>query len=222
MLGPPAMGSSSCARQNDAVGFAQRIVSAETRIDRADLLNEDVTVSSERLRSATRRLAALPLALVEADRLELWSIGWALGELAAGTVAVPRLVIIEDVDQLTSCDSDPSRLGECGRSLGELSRSLGVAIVVTTAAHVPEVGRSDRRPRRQDAAGWEQMAPYLRSAWLVYRDEMHDEESPDRGIGELILSWHSNGPTGTVRLAHLPHIGTWGNLRRGPGSPPRD
>ena len=52
---------------------------------------------------------------------------------------------------------------------------------------------------------------------FIYRDEVYDEDSPDRGIAELIISKHRNGATGTVKLAFLNHLTKFANLARGTG-----
>ncbi|MBC1240996.1 hypothetical protein H6G94_32540 [Nostoc punctiforme FACHB-252] len=35
---------------------------------------------------------------------------------------------------------------------------------------------------------------------MVYREEMHNPDTPERGIAELIVRKQRNGPTGTVKL----------------------
>ncbi len=52
---------------------------------------------------------------------------------------------------------------------------------------------------------------------FIYRDEVYNEDSPDRGIAELIVSKHRNGRTGVVRLAFLGHVTKFANLARGGG-----
>jgi replicative DNA helicase len=60
---------------------------------------------------------------------------------------------------------------------------------------------------------------------FIYRDEVYNEDSPDRGIAELIISKHRNGSTGVVKLAFLGHVTKFANLARGgmgggPDGPP--
>jgi replicative DNA helicase len=49
---------------------------------------------------------------------------------------------------------------------------------------------------------------------FIYRDEVYNPESPDMGTAEIIVAKHRNGPTGTVRLAFLPHYTRFANMAR--------
>ncbi len=50
---------------------------------------------------------------------------------------------------------------------------------------------------------------------FIYRDEVYNAESPDRGTAEILVSKHRNGPTGMVRLAFLDHYTRFANMARG-------
>ena len=50
---------------------------------------------------------------------------------------------------------------------------------------------------------------------FLYRDEVYNEDSPDRGTAEVIVAKHRNGPVGKVRLAWLDHYTKFANMARG-------
>ncbi|HNE27105.1 MAG TPA: DnaB-like helicase C-terminal domain-containing protein, partial [Pseudomonadales bacterium] len=48
---------------------------------------------------------------------------------------------------------------------------------------------------------------------FIYRDEVyHKEDSPDKGIAEIIIGKQRNGPIGTVKLAFQKHFTRFDNL----------
>jgi replicative DNA helicase len=49
---------------------------------------------------------------------------------------------------------------------------------------------------------------------FIYRDELYNPDSADRGTAEIILSKHRNGPTGKTQLAFLDHYTRFANMAR--------
>ncbi|HVA09783.1 MAG TPA: DnaB-like helicase C-terminal domain-containing protein, partial [Acidimicrobiales bacterium] len=49
---------------------------------------------------------------------------------------------------------------------------------------------------------------------FLYRDEMYNPESADRGTAEVIVAKHRNGPTGKLQLAFLDHHTRFANMAR--------
>jgi replicative DNA helicase len=49
---------------------------------------------------------------------------------------------------------------------------------------------------------------------FLYRDEVYNPESDQRGSAEVIVSKHRNGPTGVTRLAFLDHFVKFANMAR--------
>jgi replicative DNA helicase len=49
---------------------------------------------------------------------------------------------------------------------------------------------------------------------MLYRDEYYSPDTPDRGIAEVIVAKHRNGPTGTVKLLFDPQYTKFKNLAR--------
>ncbi|CDM95108.1 MAG: replicative DNA helicase [Limnospira sp. PMC 1291.21] len=50
---------------------------------------------------------------------------------------------------------------------------------------------------------------------MLYRDDYYNPDSPDRGLTEIIITKHRNGPTGTIKLLFDPQYTTFRNLARG-------
>jgi replicative DNA helicase len=49
---------------------------------------------------------------------------------------------------------------------------------------------------------------------FVYRDEVYNQETTERGTAEIIVAKHRNGPTGTCRLAFLDYCTLFANMAR--------
>jgi replicative DNA helicase len=49
---------------------------------------------------------------------------------------------------------------------------------------------------------------------MLYRDEYYNSDSPDRGLAEVIVAKHRNGPTGTIKLLFDPQFTKFKNLAR--------
>ena len=49
---------------------------------------------------------------------------------------------------------------------------------------------------------------------FLYRDELYNAESADRGSAEVIVAKHRNGPTGKMQLAFLDHYTRFANMAR--------
>lgn len=47
---------------------------------------------------------------------------------------------------------------------------------------------------------------------MLYRDEYYNPDSVDRGLAEVIITKHRNGPVGTVKLLFEPQFTRFRNL----------
>jgi replicative DNA helicase len=56
--------------------------------------------------------------------------------------------------------------------------------------------------------------------FFIYRDEVYNEDSPDKGIAEIIIGKQRNGPIGTIKLTFLGRHTRFENFTGGPGYVP--
>ena len=133
------------------------------------------------------------------------------------------LVIVDYLQLMQShrrVDNRQQEVAEISRGLKMLAKELDAPVIALSQLSRQPESRTDKRPMLADLRESGSTEQHADIVAFIYRDEVYDEDSPDRGIAELIISKHRNGATGVVKLAFLDHLTTFANLARTPAGSP--
>lgn len=125
------------------------------------------------------------------------------------------LLIVDYAQLLTGEERRESRVQELSamtRALKALSKDLDVPVLALSQLSREVEKRENKRPVLSDlreSGSFEQDADLV---MFIYRDEVYNRESSEKGVAEIIVSKQRQGPPGTVKLAWIGHETRFANL----------
>lgn len=219
----PSLGKTSLALNiaaNAALKYGATVGIFSVEMSKAQLaqrlLSTESAVDSSRLRSGQ---------LNEADRRKLSHALGVLGEAAIyidDTPAIPivelrskarrlhadtplDLLIVDYLQLVTGSGSDNrvQEISEISRSLKALARELQVPVLALSQLSRAVEQRSPKIPLLSDLRESGSIEQDADLVLFIYREEVYNRDTDKRGIAELHIGKHRNGPTGQINLLFM-------------------
>ncbi len=198
-----------------ATQLALRMVCSVGRLDQQRLRTGRLVDDDwPRLTAAIQKMQDAQLFIDETPALSALELRARARRLArqCGTLG---LVIIDYLQLMAGSGGGENRateISEISRSLKGLAKELGCPVIALSQLNRSLEQRPNKRPVMSDlreSGAIEQDADVI---LFIYRDEVYNPDSPDKGSAEIIIGKQRNGPIGTVRLTFVGHYTKFENF----------
>jgi replicative DNA helicase len=159
------------------------------------------------LADAAARIARAPLFIDDTAALEMLDLRARAMRLQAEHDI--KLIVVDYLQLMRARGKFASREAEVGslsRALKALSKEMSIPVIALAQLSREPDKRADHRPVLADLRESGSLEQDADIVIFLYRDEVYDKESPDRGMAEVIVAKNRNGPIGDFKLAFLGHI----------------
>jgi replicative DNA helicase len=196
--------------------LALRLLASEAGIESNRLRSGRLTQNElEPLSVALGTLSSLPLFIDDTANITVMQMRSQVRRLQTEQKGKLGLVLIDYLQLMEGSGSDNrvQELSKITRSLKGLAREVNAPVIALSQLSRAVESRTNKRPMMSDlreSGSIEQDADLI---IMLYRDEYYNPDSIDRGIAEVIITKHRNGPTGTRKLLFQPEFTRFLNMQ---------
>ncbi|AOV17817.1 replicative DNA helicase [Acidihalobacter aeolianus] len=210
-----------------AAGLADRMIAAASGLPLSHIrdprkLDGGGEAAWAQLTAGVARLSAMEgeLSLDDRPALTIPQIRESLRGMRASMGGLDLVVV--DYLQLVVSEGEnrTQEVSKISRGLKAIAKDFDVPMVALSQLNRGLEQRTDKRPTLGDLRESGQIEQDADLIAFIYRDEVYNEDSPDKGTAEIIIAKQRNGATGTVRLAFLGETCSFKPLARDWKRPP--
>lgn len=178
------------------------------------LISTHASIASNIIRSGKLKdedWEGLTMALGKLDSMNLYvdDTSYTMSAIASKSRSIKRKhglsVVVVDYLQLLSGSGETrdERIGNISRGLKALAKELDVPILALSQLNRGLESRSDKRPIMSDLRESGAIEQDADTIIFIYRDEVYNQDSHDKGTAELIVGKQRRGSTGRVRVTFI-------------------
>ncbi|HWU34761.1 MAG TPA: replicative DNA helicase [Methylovorus sp.] len=191
-----------------ATQLAARMIGSVGRLDQHRMRNGNLEDEDwVRLTTALGKLNDAPVFIDEGAGLSSFEVRARARRLHRQTGKL-GLIVVDYLQLMTGAagrqsENRATEISEISRSLKALAKELDVPVVALSQLNRGLEQRTDKRPVMSDlreSGAIEQDADLI---LFIYRDEVYNPDSQDKGTAEIIIAKQRNGPIGRVRLTFM-------------------
>ncbi|MBI2057495.1 MAG: replicative DNA helicase [Candidatus Yanofskybacteria bacterium] len=197
-----------------------RMIAAEANINlwklrTGKLSSEGDGNDFEKIASALDRLAQAPIYIDDIPSptiLQMRAMARRLqAEHGLGMLVIDYLQLIRPT---RATDSEVQQITEISRNLKALAKELSIPILAISQLSRNSEMRTDQRPKLSDLRSSGSIEQDADVVLLIYREDKVKKDSERKGIAEIMIEKHRNGPTGKVELFFDEESVSFKNLAR--------
>jgi replicative DNA helicase len=196
---PVAMFSLEMSRME----IAMRILCAEARVPGDKVRSNRVAADDwSRIAEAAALLDQAPLWVVDSGNVTIVDIRSKARKLAARPEGL-GLIIVDYLQLMTShqrVDNRQQEVAEISRSLKLLAKELAIPVIAVSQLNREPERRTDKRPQLSDLRESGSIEQDSDVVMFIHREEVYSDAPEVKGLAEVIVAKHRNGPQGKIPL----------------------
>lgn len=182
-----------------------RLLSSEAGIDSRKIKTNDYTDSDLRnIGFAVQELSKHPIFINDSAGTNLLDIKSQARkvktEQGLGLIVIDYLQLMQPH---VSKSSREQEIAEISRGIKELAKELKCPIIALSQLNRSATSRTDRRPQLQDLRESGSIEQDADIVILIHREDYYDENTPEKGVAEIIVAKNRSGEAGTEKLAWI-------------------
>jgi len=194
----------------------QRALASEASIDLRRMSQARIVRGDwEALTRVAGELSELPIDIVDESRLSVLDVRRHIrkAKRKRGKLALAVIDYLQLLRAGQKCDNREQEICFISKTLKEIAKEEDVAVLALAQLNRgAESQGKDKRPNIAQLRESGQIEQDADTILLLYRDELHNAETEDKGIAEIIIGKQRSGPTGTVRMAYRREYTRFDNL----------
>jgi replicative DNA helicase len=196
-----------------------RLLSSEANIDSRKLRTNDFNdMDMRNISTAVKNMSKLPIYINDSGGTTLLDIKSQSRKVKTdeglGLIIIDYLQLMKPHIRKSSREQE---IAEISRGIKELAKELEIPIIALSQLNRSAASRTDKRPQMQDLRESGSIEQDADIVILLHREEYYDENTPKKGMAEIIVAKNRAGEQGTVEMAWIATQTKFTELQMPPG-----